>query len=235
MENRISGNAFNLTVKIKALTWKSFYVSIFPTIHFRTQTRKERERERERETARRDRADRTRSHRSHQYRRSQHSVDSTAPIKQRSHQSRRSQHHDDHTRSHRSRRSQHNADRIAPIKQRSHQSRQSQHRADRTKSHRSRRSQHNADQAKITPVSSIAAQRRSSKDHTSLVDRSITPIKQRSHRIWWIFFLCVLFLLCLWTEKWYYIFVWKLRKCEKMWATSRKCVFYSIFKNTTKY
>ena len=26
-----------------------------------------------------------------------------------------------------------------------------------------------------------------------------------------------------------------LRKCEKMWATSRKCVFYDIFENTTKY
>ena len=46
--------------------------------------------------------------------------------------------------------------------------------------------------------------------------------------IWWMF----LFLLCLYIEKWYYIFVWKLR--SKMWRTSRKCVFYSIFKNTTK-
>ena len=33
-------------------------------------------------------------------------------------------------------------------------------------------------------------------------------------RIWWIFFGWVLFL-CLSIEKWYYIFVWKLRKCEK--------------------
>ena len=50
MENRISGNAFHLTVKIKALTRKSFYVSIFTSNHFQTQMCKERERERERET-----------------------------------------------------------------------------------------------------------------------------------------------------------------------------------------
>ena len=49
------------------------------------------------------------------------------------------------------------------------------------------------------------------------------------------FFCWVVFLLCLSIEKWYYIFVWKLRKSEKMWATSKKCVFYSIFKNTTKH
>ena len=53
-------------------------------------------------------------------------------------------------------------------------------------------------------------------------------------RIWWIFVGWVLFLLYLSIEKWYYIFVWKLRKCEKMWETSRKCVFYIIFRNTTK-
>ena len=47
MENRISRNAFHLTVKIKALTWKSFYVSIFTSNHFRTQTRREREREKQ--------------------------------------------------------------------------------------------------------------------------------------------------------------------------------------------
>ena len=41
--------------------------------------------------------------------------------------------------------------------------------------------------------------------------------------------------LCLSIEKWYYIFVWKLRKCEKMWETRRKCVFYIIFSNTTKH
>ena len=71
-------------------------------------------------------------------------------------------------------------------------------------------------------------------------------------RIWWIFFgfcfFCisvltrfdecfswVLFLLCFCIEEWYYIFVWQLRKYEKMWATSRKCIFYDIFKNITKH
>ena len=49
------------------------------------------------------------------------------------------------------------------------------------------------------------------------------------------FFSWVLFILCFCIEEWYYIFVWQLRKCEKMWAISRKCVFYGIFKNTTKY
>ena len=53
-------------------------------------------------------------------------------------------------------------------------------------------------------------------------------------RIWWIFFGWVLFL-CLSIEKWYYIFVWKLRKCEKIWGTRRKCVFYIIFSYTTKH
>ena len=36
-------------------------------------------------------------------------------------------------------------------------------------------------------------------------------------------------------NEWHYVFVWYLRKCEKMWATSKKCVFYGIFKNTTKH
>ena len=49
------------------------------------------------------------------------------------------------------------------------------------------------------------------------------------------FFFWVLFLLCFCIEEWYYIFVWQLRKYEKMWATSRKCIFYDIFKNTTKH
>ena len=40
---------------------------------------------------------------------------------------------------------------------------------------------------------------------------------------------------CVLRNEWYYIFVWQPRKCEKMWETSRKCVFYGIFKNTTKH
>ena len=46
------------------------------------------------------------------------------------------------------------------------------------------------------------------------------------------FFFCWVLFLCLSIEKWYYIFVWKLRK---MWGTRRKCVFYIIFSNTTKH
>ena len=49
----------------------------------------------------------------------------------------------------------------------------------------------------------------------------------------WIFFSG--FYLCFWIEEWNYIFVWQLRKCEKMWVISRKCVFYGIFNNTTKH
>ena len=48
-----------------------------------------------------------------------------------------------------------------------------------------------------------------------------------------IFFL--LGFVCVLRNEWYYIFVWQPRKCEKMWATSRKCVFYGTFKNTTKH
>ena len=44
-----SGKQFQLTVCFMALTWKIFYISIFTTNDFRTQTHKERERERERE------------------------------------------------------------------------------------------------------------------------------------------------------------------------------------------
>ena len=49
--------------------------------------------------------------------------------------------------------------------------------------------------------------------------------------IFFLGFVCVSVL----RNEWYNIFVWQPRKCEKMWATSRKCVFYGIFKNTTKY
>ena len=49
--------------------------------------------------------------------------------------------------------------------------------------------------------------------------------------IFFLGFVCVSIL----RNEWYYIFVWQPRKCEKMWATNRKCVFYGIFKNTTKH
>ena len=52
-------------------------------------------------------------------------------------------------------------------------------------------------------------------------------------RLWFFFFSG--FYLCFWIVGWNYVFVWQMRKCEKMWATSRKCVFYGIFNNTTKH
>ena len=39
-------------------------------------------------------------------------------------------------------------------------------------------------------------------------------------------------------NEWHYVFVWELRKCEKMWATSKKCVsmvFSRIQPNIRKY
>ena len=115
-------------------------------------------------------------------------------------------------------------DRTAPIKRRSHQSRRSQHRADHT--------------GLVDCGTGPIAPRRSSTDCTGLVDRSTTSIKQRSHRIWWIFWpdLTNFFLGFV-----SFVFVdWEMilyicLEAEKKWATSRKCTLYSIFKNTTKH
>ena len=52
MENIIFRKSISFDRKIKALTQKLFYVSIFTSNHFQTQTRKERERERESLTSR---------------------------------------------------------------------------------------------------------------------------------------------------------------------------------------
>ena len=54
-------------------------------------------------------------------------------------------------------------------------------------------------------------------------------------RIWWIFFGWVLFLLYLFIEKWYYIFVWKLRKCEKQVENVFSILFSRTQPNTRKY
>ena len=51
MENIIFRKSISFDRKIKALTQKLFYVSIFTSNHFQTQTRRERERERERESS----------------------------------------------------------------------------------------------------------------------------------------------------------------------------------------
>ena len=50
----------------------------------------------------------------------------------------------------------------------------------------------------------------------------------RSVRIWWFFSG-----FCLCFEEWMIFYI--CLATEKMWATSRKCVFYGIFKNTTKH
>ena len=63
---------------------------------------------------------------------------------------------------------------------------------------------------------------------------SLSSFFSQFDQIWWFFFLGFVYVSVLRNE-WYYIFVWQPRKCEKMWATNRKCVFYGIFKNTTKY
>ena len=52
-------------------------------------------------------------------------------------------------------------------------------------------------------------------------------------RIWWIFFYWVLFL-CL-SEKWYYIFVWKLRKCDEQEENVFSILFSATQPNTRKY
>ena len=60
---------------------------------------------------------------------------------------------------------------------------------------------------------------------------SLSSFFSQFDRIWWFFFSG--FCLCFCIEEWM-IFYIRLA-IEKMWATSRKCVFYGIFKNTTKH
>ena len=63
---------------------------------------------------------------------------------------------------------------------------------------------------------------------------SLSSFFSQFDRIWW-FFLWVLSVFLYWGMNDIVIFVWQPRKCEKMWTTSRKCVFYGIFKNITKH
>ena len=49
------------------------------------------------------------------------------------------------------------------------------------------------------------------------------------------FFFWVLFLLCFSIEEWYYIFVWKLRKCEQQVENMFSMVFSRTQPNTRKY
>ena len=73
----------------------------------------------------------------------------------------------------------------------------------------------------------------------------IAPRRHRSHQshwdrnwemvgFWWIFFGWVLFL-CLSIEKWYYIFIWKLRKCEEQEENVFSILFSATQPNTRKY
>ena len=54
-------------------------------------------------------------------------------------------------------------------------------------------------------------------------------------QIWWIFFCWVLFLLCLSIEKLYYIFIWKLRKCEQQVKNVFSIIISRIQPNIRKY
>ena len=102
-------------------------------------------------------------------------------------------------------------------------------------------SQHYADHNLAFASIVIAAPHRSQSQYRTVWSRlssnlvaSLSSFFSQFDQIWWYFFLgfvCVSVL----RNEWYYIFVWQLRKCEKMWATSRKCIFYGIFKNTTKH
>ena len=116
--------------------------------------------------------------------------------------------------------------------------------------------------APIAPVSSIAAPCRSHHTDQAKIDsnaawsrlhRTISPLPpprnlaSRSNpvaslssfsqfdQIWWIFFFWVLFLLGLWIEKLYYIFVWKLRKCEQQVENVFSIVFSRTQPKTRKY
>ena len=82
----------------------------------------------------------------------------------------------------------------------------------------------------------------------STLPRSHPKIASRQHRslwshwdcnwemvgFWWIWpdlmnFFCWVLFLCLSIEKWYYIFIWKLRKCEKNVRNKKKMCFLYYF------
>ena len=112
----------------------------------------------------------------------------------------------------------------------------SRHRADRRRSWS--RSTHRAiaiarsfdrDRAKLRSRSRSRRSRSRSHRSRSRSHRSRSRLRLSGFDDFFQGFVCVL------RNEWYYIFVWWSRKYEKMWATSRKCVFYGIFKNTTKH
>ena len=68
---------------------------------------------------------------------------------------------------------------------------------------------------------------------------SLSSFFSQFDRIWWSFFYFILFYffsgfcLCFCIDEWMILYI--CLATEKMWATSRKCVLYGIFKNTTKH
>ena len=108
-------------------------------------------------------------------------------------------------------------------------------------------------QLRITPRSHPSTSPANPKPRSHIrLRRDRTPGSHRLHRdrywemvrFWWIwpdftefdefFFRWVLFL-CLSIEKWYYIFVWKLRKCEEQEENVFSILFSATQPNTRKY
>ena len=85
-------------------------------------------------------------------------------------------------------------------------------------------------QPQIEPITP----RRSRKDRTALIAALalLSSFFSQFDRIWWIFFFLsfVSFVFLYWG-----MILYICLAVEKMWATSSKCVFYGIFKNTTKH
>ena len=79
------------------------------------------------------------------------------------------------------------------------------------------------------PTSSAPRTHRS-RSWDALIAIAIAPIAISPSfvRIWWFFSG-----FCLCFEEWMILYICLV--IEKMWVTSRKCVFYGIFKNTTKH
>ena len=78
---------------------------------------------------------------------------------------------------------------------------------------------------------------RTDRDRSTNRLRTISPLVEPSRdRIMNFFFLGFICVSGLRNEIIYLFGSWEnLRKCEKMWVISRKCVFYGIFNNTTKH
>ena len=107
----------------------------------------------------------------------------------------------------------------------------------RIRSHWSRRWQHRANQVKIDSNAARSCLRHTvSPSPYNLASRSnlvasLSSFFFQFDWIWWIFILGFVSFVFLYWGMILYICL----PAEKMWARSRKCVFYDIFKNTTKH